>query len=169
MNNETRHAMSKPSRFPAAAGALAGLLAAALGAWYLYPQHVGQPADAPAAGTAKEAMKPAPSNPAQHRYSREQVTAQLWALPEVQQWAAQVEKQSGGKWHAALIEYEQKTSVVRGVPYYDMTFVENMPERVVPWGVFHVSAADGTIFAEDAASGDWLTLPQWRAKEAASR
>jgi pyruvate/2-oxoglutarate dehydrogenase complex dihydrolipoamide acyltransferase (E2) component len=53
--------MKKPSRFPAVAGTLAGLLTAAFGAWLLYPQHIGP--GATLSRPAAAAVAPSPATP----------------------------------------------------------------------------------------------------------
>lgn len=175
--------MSKPSRFPAVAGALAGLLAATLGAWYLYPQHVGpggastrpaaasaSPSAAPAAAasaTASPATSSSPSPALQPQQpapgqalSREQAVARLMALPELQAWARHIESASGGAVRGAVMPFDPALRTVNGRQYYQLGFVENRPDAAVTWQGFLVGAADGAILVDDEAAP--LPLERWR-------
>lgn len=164
--------MSKPSRLPAVAGTLAGLLAAALGAWYLYPQHVGQvPAAAPApsassASSAASAATPAAlAAPAASRQAltSDQAVARLMALPELQAWAQQIETASGGKVHGAVIPFDPGLRTVNGRQYHQLSFVENRPEAAVTWQSFLVGAADGEILVDE--DDTLLPLARWRTEK----
>ena len=72
------------SRNSAIAGAVAGLLVAAFGAWYV-SAHRSEAAPAPA---------PAPVHAAP--VSLNQAAEKLMALPELKRWADNIEKASGG-------------------------------------------------------------------------
>ncbi|WP_338766314.1 hypothetical protein [Massilia sp. METH4] len=159
--------MSKSSHLPAFAGALAGLLAAAFGAWYLYPQHVG-PGNAPARpATTTPAAPAAPvtSAPAAPRQAltRDQAVARLMALPELQAWARQIETASGGKVRGAVIPFDPALRAVDGRQYHQLSFVENRPEAAVTWQSFLVGAADGEILVEDDQT--LLPLARWRTEQ----
>ncbi len=147
--------MSKPSRLPAIAGTLAGLLAAGLGVAWFYPGHIGPSVRAPAASTL-----PAPQ--AQVRLSREQAVQQLMALPELKAWAAAIEKNSGGTVHGAVIETDPAPRLVNGKSYFQLSFVENAPQAAVTWQGFLVAPAGGEILVQDDASDELLTLERWR-------
>jgi hypothetical protein len=153
--------MSKPSRLPAVAGTLTGLLAAALGAWYLYPGHVGPQGAAPAVPAQASTSQPASAAP-RAALSSAQATERLMALPELVELSARIEKLSGGKSHGGVLESGAAPRIVDGKPYYELTFVENTPERANRLITFLVSAGDGTILVEDDADDRLLTLEQWR-------
>ncbi|WP_395401943.1 hypothetical protein ACHMW6_28300 [Pseudoduganella sp. UC29_106] len=145
--------MSKRSttRNPAIAGAIAGILAVALGAWYLKEQRT-------ETATAVVNAKPA----AAEAVSREQAVEKLMALPELLAWGAKIEQRSGGKVRGALIEYDPAPRDVEGTAYYQFTFVENGEESVQAWQSFLVSTQRGDILVEDDISGELLTLDRWR-------
>jgi hypothetical protein len=159
--------MSKPSRLPAIAGTLAGLLAAALGAWYLYPQHVG-PATAPAGATAPSSARsaaPAAAAPARQltgQLTRDQAVDRLMALPELQAWARSIETASHGAVHGAVIPFDPALRELHGKRYHQLSFVENRPDAAVTWESFLVGAADGEILVDDPESGNAVPLDQWR-------
>lgn len=150
--------MSKSSHLPAIAGTVAGLLAAAFGASYLYPQHVG-PGAAPAQQVA-EAPAPAAR---QQALNREQAVARLMALPELQAWAKHIETASGGKVRGAVIPFDPALRTVDGRQYHQLSFVENRPEAAVTWESFLVGAADGAILVDEDET--LLPLARWRAEK----
>ncbi len=84
------------------------------------------------------------------------------ALPELQAWSALLEKQSGGKTHGALIEYDPTLRTVRGKTYWQFSFVENSAEAAMRWESFLLSTSDDEILVEDLASDELLSLEQWR-------
>jgi len=139
------------SRKSAIAGAVAGLLLAGFGAWYV-SNHKSEAAVAPAAvaPVAKDAV------------SRDQAVAELMALPELKRWADAIEKRSEGLRHGALIETDSKPRDVDGKPYYQLSFVENGDDMAQSMASFLVSHVDGEILVEDDVSGDLLPLDQWR-------
>lgn len=139
------------SRKSAIAGAVAGLLVAGVGAWYV-SNHKSEAAVAPAAVAplANDAV------------SRDQAVAELMALPELKRWADTIEKRSEGLRHGALIETDSKPRDVNGKPYYQLTFVENGDDMAQSMASFLVSHVDGEILVEDDISGDLLPLDQWR-------
>ena len=150
--------MSKPSRLPAVAGTLAGLLAAGLGVLYFYP-HSGKTPPAP---------PPAPAMTTQQApaaLTREQAVQRLMALPELKAWSAAIEKNSGGAHHGAVIEYDPAPRLVDGKPYYQMSFVENSPQAAVTWQGFLVAVAGGAILVEDEASDALLDVGRWRREQ----
>lgn len=160
---------SPNSKTAAIAGALAGLLAAALGSYYVYTvRHEAQPraqvatvasagAVALQGGTAG-AQAPA----AKGALSREQAVAALMALPELKAWADRIEKSSNGKAHGALMEYDAQLRAVKGKQYYQLSFVENSSDAAQRWESFLVAQSDGEILVDDDVSGEALTLEQWR-------
>ncbi len=143
------------SRNSAIAGAVAGLLVAGIGAWYV-SNHRSEAAATPAA------VVPAPSPVAKAAVSREQAAETLMALPELKRWAETIEQRSGGKLHGALIETDPAPREVDGKPYYQLTFVEDGDDRAQALASFLVSHANGEILVEDDISGDLLPLVQWR-------
>lgn len=140
------------TRKSAIAGAVAGLLVAGFGAWYVN-NHNAQalPAPASAAPLATKAT-----------VSREQAVEKLMALPELKHWADAIEKRSEGARHGALIETDPAPRDVNGKPYYQLTFVENGDETAQALASFLVSHASGEILVEDDISGDLLPVEQWR-------
>jgi hypothetical protein len=164
--------MSKrsPTRNPAIAGAIAGILAVALGAWYLKELRTetaavairAAPASAQAPAVAANPTGPGSATTAAAAISREQAVEKLMALPELQAWGEKIEKRSGGKVRGALIEYDPAPRDVEGIPYYQFTFVENGEDSVQAWQSFLVSTQRGDILAEDDISGELLTLDRWR-------
>lgn len=148
--------MSKRSttRNPAIAGAIAGILAVALGAWYLKEQRT---ETAAVAASAKPVAAAA--------VSREQAAEKLMALPELQAWGEKIEQRNGGKVRGALIEYDPTPRQVEGAAYYQFTFVENGEESVQAWQSFLVSTQRGDILVEDDISGELLTLDRWRSEK----
>jgi hypothetical protein len=154
--------MSKPSRFPALAGTVAGLLAAALGAWYLYPGHF--------AGHSGPGTTPAAPTAARPQATIAQATERLLALPELRAQADAIERQSGGTSHGGVMENGTAPRVVDGKPYYELTFIESAPEQVHRIGTFLVSAVDDDILVQDEAADRLLTLDEWRrARKAGAR
>jgi hypothetical protein len=165
---DTKNRPRKSSHLPAVAGTLAGLLAATLGAWYLYPQHVGPaPARPAVAASSAPAAAPAPApvpvdKPAQ-ALTREQAVARLMALPELQAWARRIEAASGGTVRGAVIPFDPAPRTVDGRQYYQLSFVENRPDAAVTWQSFLVGAADGEILVDDDETP--LPLARWRAEQ----
>lgn len=183
------------SRSTTIVAALTGALAAGVGSYWLLPAVAGTPpapampagsasaatalaptttpasANANANATASPAAATAtPSAPAHASRSKEQAAAALMALPELQAWSALLEKQSGGKTHGALIEYDAALRTVRGKRYWQFSFVENSEEAALRWESFLLSTTDDEILVEDLASDELLSLERWRKeKQPASR
>ena len=152
---------SSNSKTAAIAGTLAGLLAAGLGAYYLYSvKHEGQaaPAAAATAAHATSAVQPA----AKGALSREQAVAALMALPELKAWADRIEQASKGQAHGALMEYDAQLRPLKGKQYYQLSFVENSKDAAQRWESFLVAQSDGEILVDDDVSGEPITLEQWR-------
>jgi hypothetical protein len=147
------------SRKSAIAGAVAGLLLAGIGAWYV-SNHQSVAAPAPAVAPAAVAALVAPAPKA--AVSREQAVEMLMALPELKHWADIVEKRSEGLRHGALIETDAKPRDVNGKPYYQLTFVENGDDMAQAMASFLVSHVNGEILVEDDISGELISLEQWR-------
>lgn len=145
-------ARASSSRTAILAGTLAGLLAAGLGVyyWQLHPSTPAVHGAAPAAVPA-----PGPRN-------KTQASRALMALPELRAWSERIEKASGGKAHGALIEYDPAPRMVNGKRYWQLSFVENGVDAAHHWQTFLVSASDGEILVEDAASDELMSLERWR-------
>ena len=169
-NMDTKNRSNKSSHLPALAGTLAGLLAAAFGAWYLYPQHVGpgtarvQPpaATVPASAPASAPASPLAQKPGQ-ALTRDQAVARLMALPELQAWAKRIEAASGGAVRGAVVPFDPEPRTVNGRQYHQLSFVENRPEAAVTWQSFLVGAADGEILVDDDET--LLPLARWRTEQ----
>ncbi|WP_342117825.1 hypothetical protein [Pseudoduganella sp. OTU4001] len=146
------------SRKSAIAGAVAGLLVAGFGAWYV-STHRSEAAPAPAPAPA---MAVAATPAAKAAVSRDQAVEKLMALPELKRWADNIEKRSGGVRHGALIETDPAPRDVKGQPYYQLSFVENGDDMAQALASFLVSHASGDILVEDDTSGELLQLDQWR-------
>ncbi len=152
--SETPHTMpprASSSKTAIVAGILAGLLAAGLGAFYLYQQPARHGGSAPAAssGTAAEAA------------SARAVDA-LMALPEIKAWSAHIEKASGGRAHGAVMETAPETRLVDGAAYYQLSFFESTPDAAHRWESFVVSPDGKRILVDDVVSGELLSLERWR-------
>ncbi len=97
--------------------------------------------------------------------TKEQAMASLMALPELKAWSERIDKDSGGKLHAALMEYDTQPKVVSGKRYWQFSFVENGSDAARRWESFLVSDSGEDILVDDAASDKVLTLAQWRAQK----
>jgi hypothetical protein len=120
-----------------------------------------KPAVAPRAPAAANVAPVAPAEP-QHLRSKEQAASALMALPELQAWSAIVEKNSGGKSHGALIEYDPAPRKLNGKNYWQFSFVENNAEAAQRWESFLVSSSDEEILVEDASTDEVISLARWR-------
>ena len=161
---------SSNSKTAAIAGTLAGLLAAGLGAYYLYSER--QQAQ-PAAQVATVAAGASPGGAplqgaagqvpaAKGALSREQAVAALMALPELKAWADRIETESKGQARGALMEYDAQLRTIKGKNYYQLSFVENSRDAAQRWESFLVAQSDGEILVDDDVSGEPMTLEQWR-------
>lgn len=154
---------SPNSKTAAIAGTLAGLLAAGLGAYYLYSTRAEPQPAAPAAQLAANAGGTAPQAPAaKGALSREQAVAVLMALPELKAWADRIEKESKGQARGALMEYDPELRALKGKLYYQLSFVENSSDAAQRWESFLVAQSDGEILVDDDVGGEPMTLEQWR-------
>jgi hypothetical protein len=159
---------SPNSKTAAIAGTLAGLLAAGLGAYYLYSvRHETQPSSpsapsSPIATVASAGSVALQAPAAKGALSREQAVAALMALPELKAWADKIEKDSKGHAHGALMEYDAQLRAFKGKQFYQLSFVENSKEAAQRWESFLVAQADGEILVDDDVSGEPMTLEQWR-------
>jgi len=119
-------------------------------------------------GCKRAAEPPAPAKPAATQApvvptrTREQAMAQLMALPEVKAWSEQIEKNSGGKVHGAVIEDDTAPRIVDGKPYYQLSFVENRKQSVHRRASFLVAKNGDDILVEDALTDSVESLSEWR-------
>ena len=165
------------------AGAVIGAVAVALGAYYagsapvapvVAPAPVAAPASASAVVPVKKAApaavapravadkEPAPPHEPVATRTKEQAAAALMALPELQAWSALLEKNSGGKVHGALIEYDPTPRKLNGKNYWQFSYVENSAEAAQRWESFLVSSSDDEILVEDASTDEVISLARWR-------
>ncbi|CAN7697785.1 hypothetical protein [Duganella sp. LjRoot269] len=165
------------------AGAVAGALLLGAAAYFasvtpaesqVMPASAKVPASASASASASVKAVVAPRAPAaanvapvvpaepQHLRSKEQAASALMALPELQAWSAIVEKNSGGKSHGALIEYDPAPRKLNGKNYWQFSFVENSAEAAQRWESFLVSSSDEEILVEDASTDEVISLARWR-------
>ena len=116
----------------------------------------------------KEAPAPAPpakppvQQPAVAVVTRDQAMAALLALPEVKEWSAEIEKRSHGKAHGAVIEDDPQPRTLNGREYWQLSFVENRPDRVLRRESFLVARTGNDILVEDTESDSVLSLDDWR-------
>ena len=161
---------SSSSKTSAIAGTLAGLMAAGLGAYYLYSvkheqqlqQQSAKVATVASAGTVALKDNVAPAAKPGAALSREQAVAALMALPELKSWSDKIEKESKGTAHGALIEYDAQLRTVNGKQYYQLSFVENSSDAARRWESFLVAQADGEILIDDDEDNQLLPLERWR-------
>lgn len=107
----------------------------------------------------RPAAAPAPAEPAR---TREQAIAQLMALPELKAWSEEIEKNSHGKVHGAVIEDDPAPRVIEGKPYYQLSFVENRKQNVHRRASFLVAKTGKDILVEDAETDTVQSLDEWR-------
>jgi hypothetical protein len=112
-----------------------------------------------AAPPPKPAVAEAPAAPAR---TREQAMAQLMALPEVKIWSEQIEKNSHGKVHGAVIEDDPTPRVIDGKSYYQLSFVENRKQDVHRRASFLVSKQGDDVLVENLENGSLESLSEWR-------
>jgi hypothetical protein len=121
-----------------------------------------KPAPAAAPQRQAEIKDPAPPGEPPAIRSKEQGAAALMALPELQAWSAMIEKNSGGKAHGGLLEYDPAPRKLNGKNYWQFSFVENSAEAALRWESFLVSSSDDEILVEDASSDEAISLGRWR-------
>ena len=174
-----------PTRKLIVAAAAIGTVAVALGAYYssstptqppAVPAPVAAPASASSSASAKKAApvaapratadvdtkEPAPPSEPKATRTKEQAAAALMSLPELQAWSTLLEKNSSGKVHGALIEYDPMPRKLNGKNYWQFSYVENSAEAAQRWESFLVSSSDDEILVEDASSDEVISLARWR-------
>jgi hypothetical protein len=107
----------------------------------------------------KPAVAEAPAVPAR---TREQAMAQLMALPEVKAWSEQIEKNSHGKVHGAVIEDDSTPRVIDGKSYYQLSFVENRKQDVHRRASFLVAKQGEDVLVENPETDGLESLSEWR-------
>lgn len=137
------------SRTSIIAGILAGLLAAALGAYYVYQ---------PPAGPGEQG---APASTQKADADAKAVDA-LMGLPEIKAWSTHIEKASNGRAHGAVMETAPEQRLVDGKPYFQLSFFESTPDAAHRWESFLVSPDGKRILVEDTANDELLSLERWR-------
>ncbi|GAB3404179.1 hypothetical protein NX774_06510 [Massilia agilis] len=113
-----------------------------------------QPAPAKPAVPAPAAVAKAPT--------KEQAMVSLMEVPELKSWSEQLEKNSRGKVHGAIIEDDPQPRIINGKPYWQLSFVENRPDMVHRRASFLVAQSGGEVLVEDPLSDRLLTLTEWR-------
>jgi hypothetical protein len=120
------------------------------------------------AASASAPQRPAdikdPAPPAEPKAVRtkEQGAAALMALPELQAWSSLIEKNTGGKAHGGLLEYDPVPRKLNGKSYWQFSYVENSAESALRWESFLVSSSDDEILVEDATNDEVISLARWR-------
>jgi hypothetical protein len=113
----------------------------------------------------EEAPPPRPAAveaPAAPARTREQAMAQLLALPEVKAWSEQIEKNSHGKVHGAVIEDDPTPRVIDGKSYYQLSFVENRKQDVHRRASFLVAKQGDDVLVEDPETDTLQSVSEWR-------
>ncbi|WP_229223702.1 hypothetical protein [Duganella sp. sic0402] len=123
---------------------------------------VKKPAPAAAPHRPAEIKDPVPPGEPPAIRTKDQGAAALMALPELQAWSAAIEKNSGGKAHGGLLEYDPAPRKLNGKSYWQFSFVENSAEAAQRWESFLVSSSDDEILVEDATSEEAISLGRWR-------
>jgi hypothetical protein len=151
--------MNKPvsTTVKVVAGAVIGF---ALAAGYNALRTPASPAPAPPVAPAAQQPGAAPVVDAA---GKQQAREALMALPELKVWSDRIAKNSGGKMHGALVEYDPAPKLVNGKKYWQLSFVENGAVAAHSWDSFLVEVGGSTILVEDFNSDKQLTLEQWRA------
>jgi hypothetical protein len=94
---------------------------------------------------------------------KEQAKAALMALPELKTWSAQIEQESKGANHPALMEDEPGLQTVNGKQYWQLTFAENGAQALQRKETFLVAQTGDEILVRDFEKDTTLSLAQWRA------
>jgi hypothetical protein len=94
---------------------------------------------------------------------KEQAKAALMALPELKTWSAQIEQESKGANHPALMEDEPGLQTVNGKQYWQLTFAENGAQALQRKETFLVAQKGDEILVRDFEKDTTLSLAQWRA------
>ena len=149
-----------PKRTPVGWYAAAGmaLLAAVYGV-----THGPGLARAPGMGGIIAPAIPATATPQPVPHTLKEAQRMLSALPEVQKWSSQLERESNGRWHGALMQYDSAPVRMNGHLYWQISFVATGPDTVRPIEDFLVDQVSNKILVSDPESGRALSLVEWRA------
>lgn len=98
---------------------------------------------------------------------KEQAKAALMALPELQTWSAQIEQDSHGAAHPALMEDGSQT--VNGKTYWQLTFAADGSDAVQRKETFLVAERGDEILVRDFEKDTTISLAQWRALKPVGR
>lgn len=98
---------------------------------------------------------------------KEQAKAALMALPELKTWSAQIEQDSHGAAHPALMEDGPQT--VNGKTYWQLTFAEDGSDAVQRKETFLVAERGDEILVRDFEKDTTISLAQWRAMKPVGR
>jgi len=101
----------------------------------------------------------APSAPVR---TRDQAIDSLLALPEIKTWSDQIEKNSHGAAHGAVLEDDPAPRVIDGKSYYQLSFVEDRKQNVHHRASFLVAKQGDDILVEDAETDALQSLSEWR-------
>jgi hypothetical protein len=85
-------------------------------------------------------------------------------LPELKAWSARLDKDSHGKVHGALIEYDPVPRTIAGKSYWQFSFVENGSDAAHRWESFLVAQVGDEILIDADSAGKTLSLDQWRSE-----
>ena len=111
---------------------------------------------APAAPSSAAAPKPVP-------HTLKEAQRMLSALPEIQALSRQLERESNGRWHGALMQYDSTPVKLNGHLYFQISFVATGPNTVRPIEDFLVDQVGNAILVSEPESGRALSLNEWRA------
>jgi hypothetical protein len=150
MTSRDRSRITAGLLFPALAVALACTVAACK------REKPSEPGKPPMQARTAPAPAPAPT--------REQAMANLMNVQEVKAWSAQIEKNSRGKAHGAIIEDDPQPRIINGKPYWQFSFVENRTDAVHRRESFLVAQAGNEVLIEEPETDKLLTLSEWRRK-----
>jgi hypothetical protein len=110
-----------------------------------------------------EPAKPAATSPAAApARTKEQAMSEIMEIPEIKELAARIEKSSQGKSHGAVMEDDPQPRLVNGKPYWQLSFVENRPDRAQRLQSFLVAKDSNDILVEDPENDELMSLRQWR-------
>ncbi len=113
-----------------------------------------------AARPAHAAPRPAPAT-----LGADQAVAIVEKLPEVKAWSAYIERTTSGKVHSTMMVEPDEPVSLEGKRYWAVGFFEDRPEYLHRWQTFLVRVDGKEVLVESAATGDAMTLKEWRRKE----
>jgi hypothetical protein len=95
----------------------------------------------------------------------QRAVAALFALPELKEWSAAIERNSGGAARGAVIGGDAEPLTVEGKTHHAYSFMENTAEQARRLQGFYVTPDGSSILVEDAGTGETMTVEQWRQRE----